>query len=90
MPFWVATGALGVLFVFIIIYLVSTRQLIPGIVILGSFILFVLFLTGLIKISIELFGPQGSVNTNCALYTAPPKEPSIPTLAYLENSNICT
>ncbi|KAI9799025.1 MAG: hypothetical protein M1825_004921 [Sarcosagium campestre] len=89
MPFWVATGSLGILFVVLIIYLVSTRQLIPGIVILGSFILFVLFLTGLVKISIELFGPQGSVSTNCALIDPPPREPSEASLAYLQNLNVC-
>ncbi|KAI9680884.1 MAG: hypothetical protein M1817_004324 [Caeruleum heppii] len=90
-PFWVATGSLGVLFVLIIIYLTSSRQLIPGIVMLGSFILFVLYLTGLIKESIELWGPQGSVNQNCQryVYDQASRGQSIYTLAYLEQANIC-
>ena len=92
MPFWVATGSLGILFALLIIYLVATRQLIPPVVILGSVILFVLFLTGLIKISIELFGPSGGVNSTCTQYVQnnESKGQSIYTLAWLEQNNICT
>ena len=91
MPYWIAVGALGVLFVILIIALISNRQLIPGIVILGSFILFVLFLTGLVKISIELFGPSGGVNGNCQQYVQNQefKGQSINTLAWLQQNNIC-
>ncbi len=91
MPFWVVTGALGVCFCLLIIYLVSSRQLIPGIVLIGSFILFVLFLTGLIRISIELFG-QGNVNANCQRYVdnQTAEGQSIVTLAWLQQNNICT
>ena len=91
MPFWVVTGALGVTFVLVIIYLVSSGQLIPGVVILGSFILFVLFLTGLIRIAIELFGATANINSYCTEYVQdnPSKGPSILTLAYLQQINIC-
>lgn len=57
---------------------------------LGSFILFVLFLTGLIETSIQLYGPTGSVNSYCNLY-----RPSSgladgeATLAYLETLGVC-
>ncbi|KAI9811826.1 MAG: hypothetical protein M1832_000679 [Thelocarpon impressellum] len=90
-PYWVATGALGVLFVILIIYLTATRQLIPGLVMLGSFILFVLWLTGLIKTSIELWGPVGSVNDNCVRYVQNQvfRGQSINTLAWLEQNDIC-
>lgn len=92
MPFWVVTGALGVLFVLLIIGLVSNRQLIPGVVFLGSFILFVLFLTGLIRIAIELFGAQADVNNYCNQYVQrdAPRGPTVLTLAYLQQNNICT
>lgn len=92
MPYWIAVGSLGVLFVLLIIGLVSNRQLIPGVVMLGSFILFVLFLTGLIKISIELFGPSGGVNATCTQYVQNQsiKGPSLNTLAWLQQNNICT
>ena len=59
---------------------------------LGSFILFVLYLTGLIETAIQLYGPRGSVNYYCNLY---PKSyghvgaQGVATLAYLETSGIC-
>ncbi|KAI9831489.1 MAG: hypothetical protein M1826_003379 [Phylliscum demangeonii] len=92
MPFWVATGAIAIIFVLAVMALASNRQLIPGIVLLGSFILFVLYLTGLIKISIELFGPTGGVNANCNQYVTNQefKGQSINTLAWLEQNNICS
>ena len=79
------------LFVVIIIYLTASRLLIPGVVIIGSFILFVLWLTGLIKTSIELWGPEGSVNANCVQYVQnqPFSGQSINTLAWLAQDNIC-
>ena len=64
------------------------RALIPGLVVIGSFILFVLFLTGLIETSIQLYGPKGSVNNYCNLYR-PVKGSSQATLAYLETLGIC-
>jgi hypothetical protein len=73
------------------IYLMAQRALLPGIVVIGSFVLFVLWLTGLIKTSIVLWGPQGSVSTNCARYVAgmPFSGQSVNTLAWLEQSGIC-
>lgn len=91
MPFWVVTGALGVIFVLVIIYLVSSRQLIPGVVILGSFVLFVLFLTGLIRIAMELFGATANINSYCTDFVQnnPSRGPTILTLAHLQQVNIC-
>ena len=66
------------------------RQLLPGIVILISFILFVLYLTGLIETSIQLYGPTGSVNSYCSIYpkSSGTRDPQA-TLAYLETLGIC-
>ncbi|KAL9132891.1 MAG: hypothetical protein Q9175_005931 [Cornicularia normoerica] len=89
-PYSIATGSLCLLFLLIILVLIQQRQLLPGIVVLGSFILFVLFLTGLIETSIQLYGPTGSVNSYCNLY-----KPSSglangqATLAWLETQGIC-
>lgn len=89
-PYSIATGSLCLLFLLIILVLIQQRQLLPGIVVLGSFILFVLFLTGLIETSIQLYGPTGSVNSYCNLY-----RPSSgvangqATLAWLETQGIC-
>jgi hypothetical protein len=58
---------------------------------MGSFILFVLWMVGLIVISIELWGPSGSVNGNCNLYVTGSESsgPFTQTLAYLEQHSIC-
>lgn len=90
-PYAVTVSALAVLFFILILSLISQRQLLPGIVIIGSFILFVLWLTALIETSIQLFGPSGSVNGNCQLYvqSQPFTGASLNTLAWLEQSNIC-
>lgn len=90
-PYWISTGALSIIFIFIMLYLISQRQLLPGIVVMGSFILFVLWMVGMIVISIELWGPSGSVNSNCNLFVngAESHGPSTLTLAFLEQKSIC-
>jgi hypothetical protein len=73
------------------IYLISQRSLLPGIVILGAFILFVLWLVGLIVISIEFWGPTGNVNTECNIYVMGQQTDGATqeTLAWLEQKSIC-
>jgi hypothetical protein len=74
------------------LWLISQRQLLPGIVIMGSFILFVLWTVGLIVISVQLWGPSGSVNANCQLFinTKSSTGANTDTLAWLEQHSICT
>jgi len=57
---------------------------------MGSFILFILWLVGLIVYSIELWGPNG-VSSNCNLYVEAQKTSgaNANTLAWLEQSSIC-
>ncbi|KAI9729779.1 MAG: hypothetical protein M1818_008393 [Claussenomyces sp. TS43310] len=90
-PYWVTVGSLSVLFIWTILWLINQRNLLPGIVLLGSFILFVLWLVGLIAIAIQLWGPSGSVNSNCNLYVNDQAVSgvSVGTLAYLEQHSIC-
>lgn len=87
----IVVGALGVLFILIMLWLINQKSLLPGIVILGSFILFVLWMVALIRISIELWGPQGNVNGNCNLYVSNNEQSgqSLETLAWLQQDNIC-
>ncbi|MCJ1358673.1 MAG: hypothetical protein MMC33_008673 [Icmadophila ericetorum] len=90
-PYEVTITSLSILFLILMWVLINQRQLLPGIVIVGSFILFVLWLAGLIETAIELFGPTGGVSGNCNLYvnSVPFKGVSVGTLAYLEQMNIC-
>lgn len=90
-PYWVATASLSLVFILIMLYLINQRQLLPGIVIMGSFILFILWIVGLIVISVQLWGPSGSVNGNCNLYVSSNQErgPTLATLAWLQQRSIC-
>jgi hypothetical protein len=58
---------------------------------LGSFILLVLYITGLIETAILLFGSPTNVSGNCSKYVtnAQSHGPTVATLAWLEQSNIC-
>jgi hypothetical protein len=74
------------------IWLLYQRRLLPMIVMIGSFMLFILWLVGLIVVSVELWGETGSVSSNCnlAVYGQNPVGQNINTLAWLEQKNICT
>lgn len=90
-PFGITVGALTVLFILLLLGLIATRRLLPFIVILLSFVLFALYLTGLIETAIQLFGPDGNVNGNCQTYVIgqPVSGRSLNTLAWLEQQSIC-
>lgn len=86
----VTVGALTLAFIIMILFLIANRMLLPGIVMLGSFILFVLWITGLIETAIIDFGPT-NVNANCGSYVmgTPSTGVSVDTLAWLALINIC-
>jgi hypothetical protein len=87
----VVTSALGVAFIFLVLALITRHFLLPGILILGSFILFVLWLAGLIETSLQLYGVAGSVNDNCQNYVVDnvSRGNNINTLAWLTQNTIC-
>ena len=89
-PYGVTVGSLLVLFILVELVLIGQRRLLPGVMIIGSFILFVLFLTGLIATAIQLFG-DGSVNDNCNrfVYDNESEGPTLTTLAWLQQKSIC-
>ncbi|KAK8221959.1 hypothetical protein M8818_000126 [Zalaria obscura] len=91
-PYGVTVGSLTVIFIILMLILISQKRLEPGVVRLGSFILIVLFITGLIETAIQLFGPAGDVNGNCQRYVTnqPSTGVSIDTLAWLEQNGICS
>ena len=63
----------------------------PNVMILLSFILLVLFITGIIATAIQLFGPDGNINGECQRYVNNnrPFGPTVNTLAWLQQKNIC-
>jgi hypothetical protein len=90
-PYGVTVSALALVFLLIILILAGQRLLIPGIILLGSFILFVLWLTLLIETAIQLYGPAANVNGNCQTYVQRQAFTgvSVETLQYLTQNNIC-
>ncbi|KAL2222882.1 hypothetical protein M432DRAFT_25852 [Thermoascus aurantiacus ATCC 26904] len=90
-PYMVTVGALGVVFVIVILILAAQRFLLPPIIIVGSFILWVLWLTGLIETALQMFGGAADINSNCQNYVTNMefKGNSVDTLAWLTQNNIC-
>lgn len=91
MSFSLIVGALTIIFLIVILVLAARRQLIPGGILLGSFILFVLWLTTLIETAIQLYG-DGNINGNCNNYVNGQQYTgvSIETLAWLTQNNFCS
>jgi hypothetical protein len=89
-PYGVTVGSLTVVWIIIQLILVAQRPLLPGLMILSSFILLVLYITGLVETAVQLFGP-GKVSDNCTRYVMNNKISgvSVNTLAWLEQYNIC-
>jgi len=90
-PFGVTVGALTIFFVIVELVLIAQRRLLPGYMMLISFILLVLYITGVIETAIQLFGAPG-VSTNCQCYVNnnPVTGVSVQTLAWLQQNNICS
>lgn len=90
-PYYITVGSLAIVFIVWIFFLISQRRLLPAIVMIGAFMLFVLWVVGLVVVATELFGPGGSVQSNCELYVfdRSPKGQTVEVLAYLQQRNIC-
>lgn len=90
-PFMISSAILGLLFSFLILFLAFKHMLIPEIVILGSAVLFVLWLTGVVGTAIQLYTSDANVNSNCENYVTKARfeGPSINTLAWITQFNIC-
>jgi hypothetical protein len=87
----VTAGCFGIALVALMIYLIFQEFLLPGIILLGSFILFTLWFTGLIETALQLYGAQGNVYSNCQIYVSdqPYSGNSINALAWLTQDTIC-
>lgn len=89
--YYIVVGSLTIAFVLLLLWLIYQRRLLPSIVMIGGFILFVLWLVGLIVVSVQLWGPSGSVSSSCnlAVFSQSPKGQTLETLAWMEQRNIC-
>jgi len=89
-PYGVTVGALTIIAVIIEVILAAQIKLLPSIMLLFSFILLVLYITGAIETAIQLFG-SANVSGNCQRYVNNNQAfgVSIETLAWLQQNNIC-
>ncbi|KAF2001009.1 hypothetical protein P154DRAFT_575392 [Amniculicola lignicola CBS 123094] len=90
-PYGITVGSLTVVFILLQLVLIAQRRLLPGIMMLSSFILFVLFMAGVIGTSMQLFsGPN--VNNLCNQWVNNGnlhQGQTIQTLGWLQQQNIC-
>ncbi|KAF2150873.1 hypothetical protein K461DRAFT_216389, partial [Myriangium duriaei CBS 260.36] len=91
LPYGITVGALTVIFLFIMDAMLMQKTLLPGIVMLGAFILFVLYLAGMIETALQLFGSPSNINSNCNTYVFNQASSgvSLSTFAFLEQRAIC-
>lgn len=90
--FLLAICIVTIFFVFTVVGLYVVHLLLPIVVMIGSFVMFVLWLTGLVKASIELWGPLGSINDNCVRYVYNDDYwggGSLYTLARIQQETVC-
>jgi hypothetical protein len=90
-PYFITVGSLSILFILGIFWLISQRRLLPAIVMVGGFMFFILWLVGLVVVAIQLFGPDGSIQSVCdvQVFGQNPKGTSEATMAWLQQRNIC-
>ncbi|EQK99894.1 arginase-like protein [Ophiocordyceps sinensis CO18] len=90
-PYYITVGCLAILYIGGLFWLIATRRLLPAIVMIGAFMLFVMWLVGLVVVSIQLWGPNGSVQGNCNAYvfSQSPTGKTLDTLAWMQQRNIC-
>jgi hypothetical protein len=91
-PYFITVGSLSILFILGIFWLIGQRRLLPAIVMVGGFMFFILWLVGLVVVAIQLFGPDGSIQSVCdvQVFGRNPKGTSEATMAWLQQRNICT
>ncbi|KAJ8121228.1 hypothetical protein ONZ43_g2272 [Nemania bipapillata] len=89
--YFITVSGLTVGYIIFLLWLMAQRRLLPSLVIIGAFVLFVLWLVGLVVISIELWGPAGSVSINCdnLVWNNVRHGNNPTTLAWLEQRSIC-
>ncbi len=91
MPYGITVGSLLIFYVFVLVILIYQRRLLPGVVMIGCFILLILFITGVIETAIQLFGPAGNIASNCQVFVNGRKSTGVSqqTLAWLQQNSTC-
>jgi hypothetical protein len=90
-PYGITVGSITIFYIIVLVLLIYQRRLLPGVVMIGCFILLVLYLTGVIETAIQLFGPAGNISSNCQVNVIGHKSTgvSVNTLAWLQQNSTC-
>jgi len=90
-PYLVTVAALVALSILVMLWMMAQRLLLPAVVFVGAFVHLVLWVVGLIVLSLQLWGPTGSVNGTCNIqvFSQNPTGSTLYTLAWLEQQSIC-
>lgn len=92
-PYYITVACLTIAFIFLLLWLIFQRRLLPSIVMVGAFIIFVMWLVGLVVISIQLWGPRNSISSRCNIYVfgrdPKPKGESDVTRSWLQQKSVC-
>ncbi|KAL1888330.1 hypothetical protein Cpir12675_006219, partial [Ceratocystis pirilliformis] len=89
LPYFITVSCLTLVFIFILVWLTWKRRLLPAIVMIGAFVLFLMWMVGLVRISMALWG-SGSVNSQCSIqvFSQDPKGENMRTLAWMMQRSI--
>ncbi|KAK7432241.1 hypothetical protein QQZ08_001186 [Neonectria magnoliae] len=90
-PYLITVASLSIIFIGIVFWLIAQRRLLPAIVMIGAFMLFIMWLVGLVIVAIQLFGSDNSIQSVCNIqvFGRNPKGQNEETMAWLQQKNIC-
>lgn len=90
MYFWIGSGVMTQLSIFLIYYFLIMKELRPGVALIG-FMLLSMFWTVCLATTCLAYWPQSGINDRCDAYVrsvAPPTS-TVEALAWVEQTNIC-
>lgn len=89
-PYYITVASFSILYVGTLVFLLSRHRLLPAIVMIGAFLVLVLWFVGLVVVAIQLWGSNG-VNGECNLrvFNETPKGDTRETLAWMMERSIC-
>lgn len=89
-PYYVTVTSVAITFVLAMMWLIHHRRLLPAVVMIGGFALFVLWMVGLVASAVELWG-SGGVQSVCSaqVFSKSPTAANEETLAWMQQRNIC-
>ncbi|KAF2482030.1 hypothetical protein BDY17DRAFT_176031 [Neohortaea acidophila] len=91
LPYGITVGSLTVLFIIAMLILIYQRRLLPGVVMIGAFVLTALYITGIVETALQLFGPASDISSHCQTYVFHNQfhGANLNTLAWLQQNSTC-